>query len=187
MRRFVVSSVVVASLVLIVGTVVASIPQQTRTTYFASSFPGYELGDLQRKAESIAVVRPSGASQMRWNSDANKAWTPEVGSGKLALIYRDDDFEVVRLVAGATLPSKLVIRGLGGTVGSDKHVYDGQPEWQKGREYLVFLRQEDTPTESGMEKALTIVWIGHGAFRSAGSGEWVNEVGFALNEADLAK
>ena len=47
----------------------------------------------------------------------------------------------------------------------------------------MFLRKEDTPTESGMEKALTIVWIGHGAFRSAGSGEWVNEVGFTLNEA----
>ena len=124
-------------------------PTANQNHVLCEPFPGYELGDLQRKAESIAVVRPTGASQMRWNSDANKAWTPEVGSGKLALIYRDDDFEVVRLVAGATLPSKVVIRGLGGTVGSDKHVYDGQPEWQKGREYLVFLRHEDTPTRIG--------------------------------------
>lgn len=103
------------------------------------------------------------------------------------MIYRDDTFEVVRQIAGAKLPANLTIRGFGGTVGDDRHILQDQPEWQSGREYLVLLRQESTPTESGAEQALIVVWIGHGAFKSAGPGLWVNEAEFTVAEADLAK
>ena len=146
----------------------------------------YTLADLEQAAEAIAVVEFKSNGRMFWNSQDNTQWEPEIASGKLALIYRDDTFAVVNTIKGR-LPDTLVVRGVGGQVGSVHMDYEGQVDWVQGAQYLLFLRRDDTPFETGTERMWTVVWTGGGSFELSG-GRWVNSARLIeLTSDDLAQ
>jgi hypothetical protein len=132
----------------------------------------YTLADLEQASEAIAVVEFKSNDRTFWNSQDNAPWEPEIASGKLALIYRDDTFAVLDTLKGK-LPDTLVVRGVGGQVGNVHMDYEGQVDWVKGAHYLLFLRRDDTPFEIGTERMWTVVWTGGGSFESSADG-WVN-------------
>lgn len=141
----------------------------------SASRPSYSLADLERASEAIAVVEFQATDRVFWNSRANARWQPEVASGKLALIYRDDVFNVLETLKGA-LPASLIIRGVGGQIDNVRMDYEGQVDWQVGSRYLLFLRKDDTPFDVGTERVWTIVWTGSGSFAQRAD-RWINADG----------
>lgn len=147
-------------------------------------FAEQDVRALAADAETIAILRPTGSTDVHWNSADGQPWTAEsLAHG--AWIYRDDEMEVVRTIRGV-LPDTIVVRGVGGKVGNVEMVYEGQPEWRAGQSYLVLLRQEQTPTREGFELHWTVPFHDLGVFESVGPDAWVNQrTDKTLVEADL--
>ncbi len=166
-------TIVLGAVLLGVGTVVgAALTEPRDFIRVSASFAEVRLATLLAGSDAVAVVRFTGESTVRWNSADNKRWEPEVGSGVGAWIYRDDMMDVVRVIRGS-LPGRLVVRGVGGTVGNVTMVHESQTEWLVDRPYLLFLRREQTPTQEGWEEAWTVTWLEHGAFEERAGG-WQN-------------
>lgn len=168
------------------GFVAASLQSGHRTLRIDGTFPAYSMRDLAAAAEAIAIVAPTGKSDVHWNSRDNAEWTGTGVSSRHPYIYRDDEVKVVRSLKGASPQPTMTIRGIGGTIGDVTMQMDGQPEWQVGQRYVVFLRQEKTPTKEGSEVAWTVVWMANGVFADAGSGLWRQPGGpMSLTDQDL--
>lgn len=180
--------------VLLVGLAIIVLAYSTKTgsgsqRYIAvdSSYPSFTLADIAARADAVAIVEFSGTKRVFWNSSDNKEWEPAIASGKQAWIYRDDEFQVVKVLRGSVPTSSLTIRGVGGTVADVTLKLEGQVEWVAGKSYLVFLRQDETPFREGSERAWTVVWTGHGALEARDGGRWSNVLGtLSLVESDLA-
>lgn len=142
------------------------------------------VDDLTRAAEIVAVVRPTGKSDVHWNNASNTAWTSDT---LRAMIYNDQEVDVIRVLRGKTPPT-LTIRNIGGTVGDTTFELSGLEPLKSGQEYLVFLEGVATPTETGTEWALSFVAQQRGVFWKTGAG-FANSDGLSVtvetfNEAD---
>jgi len=145
----------------------------------------YSLQELAKNAAAIGVVVPTGKSQVHWNSAKGEEWVA-LPNGRNPMIYRDDEFTVVEAILGLRQGQSITVRGVGGTV-RDVHMdYEGQIDWQLGIQYLVFLREEDTPTLEGFERAWTVEIIGQGAL-PGDEERFTNAAGVKVNRSDLSE
>ena len=85
------------------------------------------LADLVRRADRIVVVRVEGA-RCFWEQ---------------ARIYTHTELEVLDILKGKLPEPKLVLRQLGGRVGEKEAHVSGTPRLLPGRQYLLFLDQDD--------------------------------------------
>lgn len=122
--------------------------------------------------EAIAVVEFERTERVFWNSRSGNRWQPEIGSGKLDLIYRDDIFRVDNVLKG-DLPPAVVVRGVGGQIGDVHLDFEGQVDWQRQVPCLLFLRRDETPFDIGFERAWTVAWSASGSFVQSGD-RWIN-------------
>lgn len=142
------------------------------------------LKELRDSAEVIAIVTPTGKSNVHWNSADNAEWPGETKGGRSAMIVRDDELKVVKGFTGAVADQVFTVRGVGGTVREVESRFDGQTEWRPGDQYLVFLRQSRTPTKEGFETMWTLVSVSQGALsRSVSS--FKNEAGVVVPAATV--
>jgi hypothetical protein len=96
---------------------------------------------------------------VHWNNAANEPWRTDA-LGRVSHIYRDQRFDIDRVLVGSLSARQMsarqiVIRGVGGTVGDYDVTYTDAASLQIGNSYLVFLREEDTPTREGEERSWT--------------------------------
>ena len=143
------------------------------------------VSELRSRSQVVAIVSFVETAELRWNSADGKEW--ETDSAALpAMIYRDDVFQVRRVLRGNLESSTIVVRGVGGRIADTEFVYRDQPEWKVGREYLVLLRQQPTPFEGGrLESAWTLVSMQQGTFERDRDGNWRNGLGVPATESDL--
>ena len=99
------------------------------------------------------------------------------------MIYNDQEVVVVKLFAGDA-PRSLTIRNIGGIVGDTRYEIEGLEPLRKGADYLVYLRAFETPTQEGMETAISFVGQEQGIFESADDG-FVNHLGLKVTTKSL--
>lgn len=144
----------------------------TRVVRFHPVSPMFSKQDLLEQADAVVIARYVGNERLRWNSRDGQEWKGS-SLGRPAYIYRDDGFAVTRVASGVA-PDWISVRTVGGRIGDVQMIYEGQPSWDGSQDYLLFLRQEDTPLDSGSERAWTLLWMEQGVFEPNARGGWTN-------------
>ncbi len=165
----------IAALVVAFGWVGRSPVSAPTTVHIFGSLPNYDVADLAQYADAVALISPVGQPVVHWNSADNEPWAPDA-FGVRSHIYRDQSVKVVRVIEGSLPGDMLVLRGLGGTIRDVEIRYEDAASFVIGEQYIAFLRQVDTPTRDGFERAWTLVWQRHGLFREISPGEWSNVI-----------
>ena len=140
----------------------------------------YSARSLLKQASVVVVARYSGESATHWNNASNTQWAAR-DAEEMPLIYRDESFDVVRVIRGE-LGGPFIVRTVGGTVGNVSMRFDGQPTFQKEDVALLLLERRDTPTQAGTESMWTVVAMHQGVFRGDGP-EWKNDAGTVVDES----
>jgi len=143
------------------------------------------LAELRSTSELVMLVRPTGTSNVHWNSADNQQWQDREGAS--AMIVRDDVFEVSMIVKGSYKDPYITIRGVGGVVGDVTYVHDQQEPWVSGGLYLVFLNYQPTPTREGTEMAWAESYFGQSAFRLREGDLWKNSAQLAVRLQDISE
>lgn len=131
--------------------------------------PQYSVDELWDAAEIVAVVVPTGSQRERWNNASNTIWESVSDSGKLPMIFRDEEVAVVIVLKGNP-PGSLTIRNIGGLADGIQFEYTGLFDLKTTQQYLVFLETVQTPTEEGSEEAISFVAQGQGLWSSLAGG-----------------
>lgn len=142
----------------------ASAGQTTRISHrivVSALYPTLTVDELIEGATIIAVVEPTGNDRVHWNNASNTRW--ESDTAGLAMIYNDQEVRVVRLLRG-TAPKILVIRNIGGVIGDTSYEREDLEPLALGKQYVVLLAEYPTPTEEGVELAISFVEQGQGIF-----------------------
>lgn len=164
----------------------ASPSQVSQVSVFAPAYPYISADELAANADAIVIVRPTGEGNVHWNSSDGRAWS-STDRNRPAYIYDDQDVTVERTLSGSVSPGLLRIRKLGGTVDGFQMVFENDPSWNSGDTYLVFLREYETPTQTGTERYWTILWMDRGVFAKGIDGAWTNaNAGLTIQAAELA-
>ncbi len=171
---------------LIIVALMGARPGVRRVTVYAGAYPPISVSELVAKADAIALVRPTGEDSERWNSADGRAWTSDDREHP-AYIYRDEDVTVVKVLRGTLAEGALVVRQVGGEADGVRMHFEDDPDWQPDSTYLAFLREYETPTQTGTERRWTILWQDRGVFSSDGRGGWTNtRSGEAIARDELA-
>lgn len=176
MRRGILAAAVISALAAL--NALAAPPQITSHLVASAVIVPMDLKQLWGKAETVALVRPTGQNTIHWNNADNRQWESDLGR---AMIYNDQVVEVLKVNKGKT-SSVLTIRNIGGVVGNVRYEVDGLTELQAGTEYLVFLATFDTPTREGFERAVSFVGQQQGIFAPA-AGSFLNPLGLVVDES----
>lgn len=102
------TGVILAAAVLIGA---SSAHPQPRLITVDASAPRLELGQMTAMATLVAIVQPTGKTNVHWNSADNTEWSGPVGQ---AMIIRDDEFKVLHVFKGDRSLQSIVVRGVGG-------------------------------------------------------------------------
>lgn len=158
-------------------------PPPVRMITVTNSYPEPTV-DLLATADAVAIIAGTDQRQEHWNSAENTEWESD-SNARMALIYRDEEVQVIRVLKG-DLAGRETIRGVGGRVGDVEVVMHGSHPFEVGKEYLVFLSYADTPTQEGSERALTVHFMGLGSFERVDGTVWRNPTsGFEILEVDV--
>lgn len=149
-------------------------PDQARHHIVATALPPtLTVDQLMEGATIIAIVEPTGNDYVHWNNAANTRWESDM-PGR-AMIYNDQEVRVVRVLKG-TAPETLVIRNIGGVVGDTRYEVEDLESLSAGKQYVVLLAEYPTPTQEGVELAVSFVAQGQGIFE-IGAARAVNALG----------
>ena len=189
-RRTANAPMLIAVAVLVLTAAILIIASQLQphvtTISYSSSERMVTAEEIARSADAVLVARFTGKTNVHWNNSTNKAWTSEE-TGDWPLIYRDDVFDVVRVIRGELPSNSIVVRGLGGSADGVTVRFDGQVDWQVGKLVLLALQTRDTPLQGGTTESAWVVVANHqGAFLEAGS-KWSNDAGVETTESYLAR
>lgn len=177
---------VVVALLFGVASLVVSQQSVVRTIWFAASYPALTVSELIDAADVVAVVQPTGDAREGWNSADGREWSSDDPS-RPAYIYRDETVTVERVLLGSFEERQFTLRQVGGQADGVRMLFENAPELQPEGTYLVFLREYDTPTETGAERFWTVLWQDRGVFERSGQAVWTNpRSGVVLRESDLA-
>jgi hypothetical protein len=147
--------------------------------------PLFAPSDLLSNAEAIVLADFQETLRASWNSLDGREWTSSSPS-RPAFIYSDDRLRFAATLRGPNA-NTVDVRTVGGVVGDVEMVLDNQPHWRSGQRYLLFLRQEDTPLQDGVERRWTVLWSEQGVFEPDGGGDWINRAtGVVISDAQLA-
>lgn len=153
---------------------VAAAPPVDRIVIYSGSSPYRTVDQLAAASDAVVVLHSTGHADVHWNSSDGRAWSSDDRTHP-AYIYSDEDVVVDRVLRGSMEPGKLSLRKLGGTADGVRMVFDDDPHLATDTEYLVFLTNYPTPTESGSEARWTIQWMSLGVFTHVDGKTWVNE------------
>lgn len=116
---------------------------------------------LAEKSDTILIGRVSEVLPSKWDTPDGRR--PRVLADEI--IYTDAVIEVERYLKNPQSKSKIVVRTLGGTVGSDSMAVEDEANFKAGEMVFVFLTKEDPfALEIQPEHYRVVGWM-HGKFR----------------------
>lgn len=154
--------------------------------YVNASGSQYTVDELMEQSDAIAIVVATGNAKDHWNNMANAQWSPSPGSGRSALIVRDNELLLVRTLRGS-FESGDSVRTIGGTAAGVQMVFEGEPILRAGKQYILFLQAVDWPTQEGVERVFAPVAEGQGIFSATVGGSYTNAAGITLASSFLTE
>lgn len=152
----------------------------------AASGPELSLSELSEQSVIIALVIPKPGSQSHWNSSDNRPWEAANDSGLQPMIVTDQHVKVLRAWRGATAGDGVVVRTVGGTVGSAQFIYENGGSLTGSEAYLVFLRRDDWLGKDIVDtNVLSPIGLEQGVFIEAG-GSFSNAAGLTVTLDELS-
>jgi hypothetical protein len=116
---------------------------------------------LAEKSDTIQIGKVIEILPSKWNTPDGKR--PQILADEI--IYTDAVIEVERYLKNPQSKSKIVVRTLGGTVGSDSMAVEDEASFKAGERVFVFLTKDDPFTLGIQPEHYRVVgWI-HGKFR----------------------
>lgn len=181
MRRTLTLLAIGAGLVAIAAAMVSTSFQAQREHIVVTTVSvEHSIEDLTRGATVVAIVEPTGRDRVHWNSADNTRW--ESDRPGATMIYNDQEVRVVKVLQGTITSPTLTVRNIGGVVGDVEYRIEGLDPLMKGRSYLLFLREFETPTREGTERAWSFVAQEQGVFALSETG-YANARGLVASEA----
>lgn len=120
------------------------------------------LSFLNKNAESVVIGRVVEILPPKW--DIPDGRQPALLPWSDTLIYTDAIVQVDRVVKGS-VPSRIVVRTIGGAIGIYSVVVEGETNLEAGQKVLLFLTKEgQLDNKAGDDGAYWVVGSQHGKF-----------------------
>ncbi|MFH1224757.1 MAG: hypothetical protein V1676_03045 [Candidatus Diapherotrites archaeon] len=135
-------------------TATQSISPTTKTISPTWSTEVLDLSFLNKHSESVVIGRVTEILPSKWDTPDGGRPT-DVASD--ASIYTDIIIQVDKVVKGS-VPSSVVVRTLGGQVGDDGMIAEGEAEFKVGEKVLLFLTTND-PSDNTTSNGGAHYWV----------------------------
>lgn len=128
--------------ILFTGLIIKTNKREAITITSYASMVEMSLDDLIERADLIVIGDFLNIHPSRWNTVNGKLpdnATIELVSQQDLSIFTDSNFQVAQYIKGDVQSPVIRIRTMGGQVGEDSMIVSGQPVYEIGQTYLLFL------------------------------------------------